>query len=321
MKIPLPPARVLVPTLITIAALVVVARQQVRISRLERDLEMARASIGNLSRHAAETAVGAADPNEIPMTLAELASALGQGGTGEATGGDSFAQLGTLLEDPATREMIRGRILGVVREEFGGLLGDLGIGEPEQSRILDVLVQRQLAQLEATASMAAPDQSEEARSEARRRAEEIAATFDRQIREEAGDEAYATIALHLNATAERRELGAFREALSTAGVPLAFATQTALLELMVAARQSPEFAERFAGLPDPLRARLSRGEIDRLLADYEALHARVSESARAAGLLTPVQQQVFEQNQAAFRDAVRQALDRPENATTGDGSP
>jgi hypothetical protein len=215
-------------------------------------------------------------------------------------------QLRKQLADPAMRAALRGQQRSAVLQMFGELLRSWHLSADKSDRVLDLLAERQLQEMDRAL----------AQSTGATPALQNSGTSD-ELNALLSEEQRVALAKQQATLSERLTVGSLADELSLAQIPLTDSQREQLTQAMVderAAVPPPEVQGTAADAPDAQKA----------LQDWQAAYdQRVQD--RAAAILTSAQQARFEQFMTRQRDArdvfssfvVAQAGD---NAAAGDST-
>ena len=220
---------------------------------------------------------------------------------------DFQLQLRRQLSDPAMRSALRGQQRSAVLQLYGDLLRSWHLSTDKSDRVLDLLAEQQLQEMEQSlkasnpASTGATGASTEAAIVVN--SDELNAVLSDQQRKE--------LQRQQDSLSERLTVGSLADELSLAQLPLTDSQREQLTQAMVDERKAvpvPDVSNLPANSPDAQRA----------LEDWQsALDQRVQD--RAATILTSAQQSRFEQFMSRQRGA-RDAFSSVAVAQTGDNA-
>jgi hypothetical protein len=214
-------------------------------------------------------------------------------------------QLRKQLSDPATRNALRDQQRGAVLQMYGDLLRSWHLAVDKSDRVLDLLAEQQLEEMEQSLNASDPGSTVAARAstEATR-----SATAD-DLNAMLTDQQHKELQRQRDSLSERLTVGSLADELSLAQMPLTDAQREQLTQVMVDERKAvpvPDLSSFPANSPYAQRA----------LEDWQSeLDQRVQD--RAATILTSAQQTRYEQFMTRQREA-RNAFASFEVAQSGD---
>jgi hypothetical protein len=219
---------------------------------------------------------------------------------------DVQQQLRHPLSGPALRSALRGQQRSAVLQLYGDLLRSWHLPADKSDRVLDVLAEQQLQEIEQSLNAGEPGNAgtTTASSDAAMSAkDELGAVLTEQQRKE--------LQRQQETLSERLTIGSLADELSLAQIPLTDGQRDQLTQVMVDERKAvpiPDVSGFPANSPDAQRA----------LEDWQsALDQRMQD--RAATILTSAQQTRYEQFMQRQRDA-RKVFAAFEVAPAGDNS-
>jgi hypothetical protein len=220
---------------------------------------------------------------------------------------DFQQQLRHQLSDPALRSALRGQQRGAVLQLYGDLLRSWHLSADKSDRVLDLLAEQQLQEIEQSLNASGPGSAGAARAStdaaASANADELNAVLTDQQRKE--------LQRQQGSLSERLTVGSLADELSLAQMPLTDAQREQLTQVMVDERKAVAVPD-LSGLP------ANSPDAQRMLEDWQsALDQRVQD--RAATVLTSDQQTRFEQFMSRQREA-RNAFAAFNVVETGDNA-
>ncbi|MGF1452390.1 MAG: hypothetical protein ACFB21_10000 [Opitutales bacterium] len=206
---------------------------------------------------------------------------------------------GEMMDNPQMNKMMVASQRAALEVLYEDLIVDFAFNEEEQAHFLDLLLQRQMANMELGMKLAAGGLSSEERRELALQLNAITSEVKEEIDFFLNSEEDAAAFDHFEQTMQdRMQVVGVEQQLAAVGVPLAEGQNRELIDLMWETRQNFDFSTNLhdAENADVSAERLSRANLDRHFADMERLNASILE--RAADMLTHEQLAVFEQTQA-----------------------
>jgi hypothetical protein len=211
------------------------------------------------------------------------------------------------LSDPATRSALRGQQRSVVLQLYGDLLRSWHLSADKSDRVVDLLTEQQLQQMEQSLNRSDPGSTAAARAST----EAAASANNDELNAMLNDQQRKELHRQQDALSERLTVGSLADELSLAQMPLTDTQREQLTQVMVDERKAVPVPD-VSSLPDDSR------EARRALEDWQsALDQRVQD--RAATILTSAQQTRYEQFMQRQRDA-RKVFAASEVAPAGDNS-
>jgi hypothetical protein len=225
-------------------------------------------------------------------------------GTPSATRDRDFRQqLRRQLSDPTLHNAMRGQERSSVLQLHGDLLRNWHLPPDKSDRVLDLLAEQQLQQMEQSLNASDPASTVAARASTDAAVDELNALLTDQQRKE--------LQRQQDSLSERITVGSLADELSLAQMPLTESQREQLTQAMVDERSAvpvPDFSNFPANSPDAQRA----------LDEWQAaLDERVRD--RAATILTSAQQSRYEQFMTRQREA-RNAFTSIAIAQNGDNT-
>jgi hypothetical protein len=216
----------------------------------------------------------------------------------------SLQELRKQLSDPLMRSALRGQQRGAVLQLHGELLRSWHLPADKSDRVLDLLAEQQLQQMEESLNAADPGRAIPAGASTEAKgasADELNAMLTDQQRKE--------LQRQQDSISERVTVGSLADELSFAQMPLTDGQREQLTQVMVDERKA-------VPVPDVSTFPANSSDAQRALEDWQsALDQRVQD--RAATVLTSDQQTRFEQFMTRQREA-RNAFASFAGAQSGD---
>jgi hypothetical protein len=280
-------------------------------ARLQDTLDRLQAELDRVTRQAAdekaslETQVAAlADqpPSPPPAPAApspgETAATADDRLTTPPSGKEMFKQIGDMMKNPAMKEIVRSQQKAVLDMTYQAMFDALDLTDEQEAQLKDLLLEKQMAQMELGLEMMNGDLTEEQQEDLTARMEAATAEYDKAIREILGDEDYEWYEAYEETKNERMQLMMFNQSLA-ADNRLTVEQQDALTLAMFSARS--EF-KSLSDLQNPNTvdpSQFNPEQINRILADMQAVYEQYL--TRAESILTPQQLEQFR----AFLDQQR----------------
>ena len=204
---------------------------------------------------------------------------------------DVVQQLRKQLSDLAMRSALRGQQRSAVLQMYGDLLRSWHLSADKSDRVLDLLAEQQLQQMEHSLSASDPGSTVAARALTEpaisANADELNAMLTDQQRKE--------LQRQQDSLSERLTIGSLADELSLAQMPLTEGQREQLTRVMVDERKA-------VPVPDVSTFPPNSSDAQRMLEDWQsALDQRVQD--RAAAILTSAQQARYEQFMTRQREA------------------
>ena len=211
------------------------------------------------------------------------------------------------LSDPALRSALRGQQRSAVLQLYGDLLRTWHLPADKSDRVLDLLAEQQLQEMEQSLNASDPGSSATAKASTEAA---LSATND-ELNTVLSDQQRKELQRQQDSLSERLTVGSLADELSLAQMPLSDGQREQLTQVMVDERKA-------VPVPDVSTFPPNSPDAQRALDDWQtALDQRVQD--RAATILTSDQQTRFEQFMARQREA-RSAFASLNVAQTGDNA-
>ena len=192
-----------------------------------------------------------------------------------------------MMKDPQMKEMIRAQQKMVLDQMYGPMLKNLNRPENEVDALKDLLLQRQMALVEA--GMSAMSGSETERKASVETTKTLKEDYDKRIKDLLGPQDYEVFQQYELTAPERMQLQMFKGSLP-ADAALTDQQESDLLAAMYEERKAvPPSSLMNNKAPDP--SQLTEENIAEALKQMEQLQKRYAE--RAAAILTPAQLEQF----------------------------
>jgi len=240
-----------------------------------------------------------------PTNVAALTTA---GTPSAARDRDFQQQLQRQLSDPAMRSALRGQQRSAVLQQYGDLLRSWHLSADKSDRVLDLLAEQQLQEMEESLNASDPGTTGAAKASTEAamsaNADELNAMLSDQQRKE--------LQRQQDSLTERLTIGSLADELSLAQMPLTDSQREQLTQAMVDERKA-------VPVPDVSTLPPNSPDAQRALEDWQStLDQRIQD--RAATILTSAQQARYEQFMTRQREA-RKAFAASEDAPpVGDNS-
>jgi hypothetical protein len=259
-----------------------------------RGMVLARApTIAIEQQHAAQASRAALAARLSPAanSATNLAIVTTAGAPSTVRDRDFQQQLRHQLSDPALRSALRGQQRSAVLQLYGDLLRSWHLSADKSDRVLDLLAEQQLQEMEQSLNAADP----KSKSAARASTEAAAPANNDELNAMLNDQQRKELQRQQDALGERLTVGSLADELSLAQMPLTDTQREQLTQVMVDERKAVPVPD-VSSLPDDSR------EARRALEDWQsALDQRVQD--RAAPILTSAQQTRYEQFMSRQREA------------------
>jgi hypothetical protein len=226
-------------------------------------------------------------------------------GSQDRAGDFPVQQLRKQLSDPATRNAVRGQQRSAVLQLYGDLLRSWHLAADKSDRVLDLLAEQQLQEMEQSLNAANPGSTVAAKASTEAvvsaSADELNAMLTGQQRKE--------LQRQQDSLSERLTMGSLADELSLAQMPLTDGQREQLTQVMVDECKA-------VPVPDVSNLPANSPDAQRMLEDWQSgLDQRIQD--RAATILTSPQQARYEQFMSRQREA-RNAFASFEVAQSGD---
>jgi len=200
-----------------------------------------------------------------------------------------------MMKDPEMAKMMRQSQRAALDMLYGDLFKDLRLSEEELGAFKDLLVDKQMANMELGLPMMKGDLGEDEKKAMAEKLEEKQAEIDEEIKMLLGEAAYEEFEDYSKNLGDRMLLGQYKRGLEGAGIePLDERQEDELLAAMNEERERFEFSERFGDPDDFDLSRFTEENINTYLKEQEELVKRVLD--RSKTILTEEQ---FEQYKAS----------------------
>jgi hypothetical protein len=216
-------------------------------------------------------------------------------------------QLRKQLSDPATRNALRGQQRSAVLQMYGDLLRSWHLPTDKSDRVLDLLAEQQLQEMEQSINASDPGSTGASKPATDAKAVTLADELDALL----SDQQRKELQRQQETLNERLTVGSLADELSLAQMPLTDSQRDQLTQAMVGERNA-------VPVPDVSTFPPNSPDAQRALEDWQsALDQRMQD--RAATILTSAQQTRYEQFMQRQRDA-RKVFAASEVAPAGDNS-
>jgi hypothetical protein len=220
---------------------------------------------------------------------------------------DFRQQLQRQLSDPAMRSALRGQLHSSVLQLYGDLLRGWRMSADKSDRVLDILAEQQIQEMEQSVNSSNPGITGAARAST----EATVSANNDELNAVLTDQQRKELQRQQDSLSERLTVGSLADELSLAQMPLTDGQREQLTQVMVDERKA-------VPVPDVSNFPSNSPDAQRMLKDWQsALDQRVQE--RAATILTSAQQARYEQFFSRQRES-RNAFASSEVAQSGDNA-
>lgn len=266
-------------TLATVVLAVVATRQHRELVRLRKAVVRQPAGAAPAHQRAVPAKSKPLPPPEEDARLTAppaIAPPLARAAETQPAGG-MFSQFSRLAKDPAFKDMMRAQqkmVLGIV---YGDLFKKLGLGATELEALKELLVERNLAQMDVSMSVLGTDAMPADRRQKLKEALEIREDYDRKIQDLLGPEAFAMFKDFEETQSERMQVNLFKQSLGASDA-LTEQQETDLIAAMYAERKAmPEMEQIKQASLDP--ANLTEDGMAEMMKILSGLHERYLQRA------------------------------------------
>ncbi len=208
-----------------------------------------------------------------------------------------MTQMEALLQNPKTRDLIAAEQRRLMEATYADLIKSFDLNAEEHAHFINLLVNKQFAQMDLGSALMSADLDPEARAALTKKLQDSMIVADDKIQEFLNnDEDFAAYKNYSDQQPERVQLQSLDSSLAGAGQPLSTDQKTALLNAMYKERKNFDF-------PVANGAAADTPVSEQILQQQERLQAQIE--VRAAQILTPAQLKVFQAGQAASRQSMR----------------
>jgi hypothetical protein len=228
------------------------------------------------------------------------AAKAGEGKGGGVFGKDMGKMLGSMMKDPAMREMLRDQQKAMIKMMYGGLFKELKMSPEEESRLKELLTDSQMANIEAAQGLFGD--SKDSPEESGKRIAEAKKQTDAKVKEMLGDERYTQYEDYQKSIGERMQVDQLKMKLAGENLPLADQQTSQLLQIMKEEKTVIPPVIPTDNTQLPTKELFTAENIDKQLQWMDDYNKRVQ--ARAAGVLSPEQfkqYQDWQEQQAAMQ--------------------
>ncbi len=272
-------------------------------AQAEADKVRLQAELDRVSQKAAEEkahletqlAEAAAEPPS-PPSAPEAPSAKDSGTTADdrsttaPSGKEMFKQIGDMMKNPAMKEIVRSQQKAVLDMTYQAMFDALDLTDEQEAQLKDLLLEKQMAQVELGLEMMNGDLTDEQREDVTARIEAATAEYDKAIRDLIGDEDYEWYEAYEETKNERMQLMMFNQSLA-ADNRLSVEQQDALTLAMFSARSEFKSLNDLQNPNTVDPGQFNPEQIDQILADMRAVYEQYL--LRAESILTPQQLEQF----------------------------
>jgi hypothetical protein len=248
--------------------------------------EQAKQQLASASKNRRQTeSLPAGSPVESVPSPASTQAAIPQAGTGAPT--NHFAAMAGMMKNPQMKEVIRMQQKMVLDQMYGPMLKNLNRPENEVGALEDLLLQRQMAMVEA--GMSAMSGSEADRKQSAEEIKTLKADYDKKIKDMLGPQDYEVFQQYELVAPERMQLQMFKGSLPS-DAALTEQQESDLIAAMYEERKAlPPSSLVNNQTPDP--SQMTEERIAEALKQMEQLQQRYAQ--RAEAILTPAQLEQF----------------------------
>ncbi len=285
--------------------------QTARVRELERTNRRLDEQVQKFAVVTTQLRTNEARQAETLATLAQrMQAAQNHSGGGEGEGKDGIPgkgmgeMLGTMMKDPAMREMIRDQQKSVINMMYGGLFKELKLSPEEKDRFKEILTDAQMKNIQTAQGLVAPGKEggESAAADAGQQLTDSKKQTDAEIKALLGDERFAQYEDYQKNVGERMQLDQFKNQLTGDSQPLRDEQTALMLQAM-----NEEKTKIPPVIPDdrtqvPKKDMFTAENLDKQLKWMDDYNRRVLD--RAGQILTPEQlkqYRSFQEQQASMQ--------------------
>ncbi len=282
--------------------------QAARVSELERVNEQLDRQVQKFTAVTTMLRTNEAQQSSHLVAMEKKMQALsaGQGGgksvegKGGMFGKDMGKMLGSMMKDPAMREMMREQQKAMIKMMYGGLFKELKMSPEEEVRLKELLTDSQMANIEAAQGLFG-DGKESAEDSSKRIAEAKKQT-DAKVKELLGDERYAQYEDYQKNVGERMQLDQLKMKFAGENLPLADQQTAQLLQIMKEEKTATPPVIPTDNTQMPSKELFTAENIDKQIQWMDDYNKRVQ--SRAESVLSPDQLKLYrdwQEQQAAMQ--------------------
>lgn len=209
-----------------------------------------------------------------------------------------MAGMAKMLKSPGMKDMIRAQSRTSMDLTHGALFKSLGLSAEEQETFKNLLIDKQMALMDASMDMMDGSLSAEQRKEKMQEVTRLTGEFDDQIKTFLGEEDFAVYKQFEDTQPERMQVNMFKQALPSAE-PLDAQQEHELIRAMYEERTNFPFSVRFDRPENADPSMFTESSITNHMAQMAQLQDRYL--ARAGGILSSNQFDQFKRSQDQMR--------------------
>lgn len=213
----------------------------------------------------------------------------------QPTMGEMFAGIGSMMTNPAMKEMIRQQSKMQLEMQFGRLFKFLNRSPEQVEALKAILMDRQMALMDGGMAFMTGGGSPEERKQKAKELQTVKESYDKKIAELLGTEDYDAFKQYENTQPERMQTEMFKSMISSSAEPLTEQQEYDLVNAMYSARTNLPATSLLNQKPDapPDPSQFTPESIDQALKQSERLQAQYLASAQT--ILSAAQFQQFQQ--------------------------
>lgn len=228
----------------------------------------------------------------------------------DSAGGRVMRNFGEMMENPRINKMMAASQRATLEVLYEGLIAEFALNDEEKEYFLDLLMKRQMAQMELGMKMMSGDVSETERSELSGELKDTTDGVKQELEVFLNDaEDYKALEYFEATMGERMAVSGLGQKMEEAGVPLAEGKDRELIDMMHDVRVNHTFSTDLNNTQNAVisRERFSKENLDKHFSDLEQVNVEILR--RAGALLTPNQLAVFEKEQEKSLQLQRSQLE------------
>ncbi len=243
----------------------------------------------------------------------------GAGGKGGLFGKDMGKMLGTLMKDPAMKEMMRDQQKSVIHMMYGSLFKELNLTPEEKEKFKSLLTDAQMKNIEFAPGLLGG--RKEGAEDTNKLLADAKKQTDADVKALLGDERFAQYEEYQKSMGERMQLDQFKTRMAAENLPLQDQQVAQLFQAMKEEKAAVPPVIPTDNTQAPKKEMFTAGNLEKQMAWMEDYNRRVA--GRAGQILSPEQLQQYlewQQQQASMQklglDMARQMFggDKPADA-------
>ncbi|MDG2122981.1 MAG: hypothetical protein P8J87_04745 [Verrucomicrobiales bacterium] len=223
--------------------------------------------------------------------------------------------LANMMENPVMRDMMRQQMTAQFKSLYAGFFEKYGVDETLAQPVYDLLIARQMAAVDEVGTLFDKEATKEAKQAARKKVADSMDSYNEQIEDLLGEEAYQEFDLYEKSAGERMELTSLKGAMDSAGHDFPVEKEEKLMAIMYEERQNFDFTNNFIDQTKAYEQEFSKENFSRFTEEYVTLQENIN--TRVSEVLSADEHAVFTENQENYRNMIKAGIEMQSNMFGG----